>query len=344
MVFSEHTRADLLADELADAARVHTIPPGLDHEEPEQARRPTGLPDGFEAQPFLLQLGTDFKHKNRVFALELLSALRDGQGWDGRLVLAGTHVPHGSSREQERGVLAQAPSLAEAVVDLGPVDDAEKGWLMGQAAAVLYPSTYEGFGLVPFEAGTSGVPCVFAARSSLEEVLPAELAAIVPWDARQSAARVIELLQDSEARARHVGALAAARGRFRWSETARATVAVYREATIAPVPEARQLSRDELSRETEMRELVAAQERLSAQLAAEREHARGMYETLNTEVGSGLALIGPHGAMPEDLQRGLLALSANARISRPIFAALAALFRLARGIRPGRRDRSRSAD
>ncbi|HTQ69236.1 MAG TPA: glycosyltransferase [Solirubrobacteraceae bacterium] len=344
VVFSEHTRRDLLADELADAVRIHTIPPGLDHEEAEQARRPGGLADGFEARPFLLQLGTDFTHKNRVFALELLSALREGHGWDGRLVLAGTHIPHGSSREQEQGLLARTPSLAEAVVDLGPVADAEKGWLMGRAAAVLYPSTYEGFGLVPFEAGSSGVPCVFAARSSLEEVLPAELAAIVPWDAQLSAARVIELLQDPRARARHVSALAAARERFRWSETARASVAVYRETAIAPVPEARQLSRDELSRETETRELVAAQDRVSAQLAVERDHARSMYDDLNAEVGSGLALIGPHGAMPEDLQRGLLALSANGPVSRPIFAALAALFRLARAIRPGRRDRPPSAD
>ena len=79
---SEHTRADLLADELADAARS-TRPPGPRSRGARAGTPPTGLPDGFEAQPFLLQLGTDFKHKNRVFALELLSALRDGQGWMG---------------------------------------------------------------------------------------------------------------------------------------------------------------------------------------------------------------------------------------------------------------------
>ena len=182
---------------------------------------------------------------------------------------------------------------------------------------------------------------MFAARSSLEEVLPAELAAIVPWDARQSAARVIELLQDSEAR---VGTWARSRlpRAIPVERDGAATVAVYREATIAPVPEARQLSRDELSRDGDAR----AGRRTGKATCAARgrtRHARGMYE-LQHRGGSGLALIGPHGAMPEDLQRGLLALSANARISRPIFAALAALFRLARGIRPGRRDRSRSAD
>ena len=45
----------------------------------------------------LTRLGTDFLHKNRVFAMRLLASLREHHGWSGRLVLAGTHIPHGSS-------------------------------------------------------------------------------------------------------------------------------------------------------------------------------------------------------------------------------------------------------
>ena len=41
---------------------------------------------------------------------------------------------------------------------------------------MLYPTVQEGFGLVPFEAARAGVPCLFAAQTSLAEVLPREAA------------------------------------------------------------------------------------------------------------------------------------------------------------------------
>ncbi len=356
VVFSEHTRRELLSDELVDDDRVRLIPPGLDHRSRVYERAPDaelrapdtdpGAPDGDrgtapapapahvpEDTPFMLCLGTDFRHKNRVFALRLLDQLREHHGWDGRLVLAGTHVPYGSSRELEDELLAERPELREAVLELGSIDEQEKAWLMQRAAAVVYPSVYEGFGLVPLEAALSGVPCVFAPQSSLAEVLPAEAAAIVPWDPRASAARAYELLENPLTRTRQVEALSAVAEGFRWEQAAEATVEVYREALVAPVREAAALSRDEVVREHELRELIAAHDELVRRLVGEREHARGMYDELNAEVGSGLALIGPHGSLPEDLQRALLALGHRPRLSRPLYGALAGTFRAGRNVR-----------
>ena len=86
-------------------------------------------------QGFLLCLGTDFRHKNRVFALRLLAALREDHDWQGSLVLAGTHIPVGSSLELERAFLEEHRELREAVVTLGSVSEQEKAWLMGHAAS-----------------------------------------------------------------------------------------------------------------------------------------------------------------------------------------------------------------
>jgi hypothetical protein len=69
-----------------------------------------------------------------------------------------------------------------------------------------------------------------------------------------------------------------------------------------------------------------------------------MYDELNAEVGSGLALIGPHGALPDPVQRALLALAARPALSRPLFAVLAGVYdaarTLARPLKGLRRRRS----
>jgi glycosyltransferase involved in cell wall biosynthesis len=346
IVFSEHTRRELLCDALVEHERIRVIAPGLDHRSPAAPRRPAALDeDGHDAssdealEGFLLCLGTDFRHKNRAFALRLLAALRDRHDWRGRLVLAGTHIPHGSSRELEQAVLDEHPALGESVIDLGPVDEGEKAWLMARAGAVVYPSVYEGFGLVPFEAALNGVPCVFAPQSSLAEAAPQGSATILPWDPVGSADAAYPLLTDPEARSRHIQALVEAAGRLTWQASAEAMVELYREAAAAPVRDAATLSRDLVARE---HRLTAEHQVVVRRLIAEREHAQRMYDELNAEVGFGLSLIGPHGSLPDGLQRALLAISARPGLSRLVYGMPAGAFALARALsrlaRRGPRD------
>jgi len=339
VVFSDHTRRELLSDALVEDARIRVVPPGLDHRTPGEPRRPAALDDGRGerlAAGFLLCLGTDFRHKNRLFALRLLASLREDHDWRGSLVLAGTHIPHGSSLEIERAFLRERPELREAVLALGPVSEREKAWLIANAGAIVYPSVYEGFGLVPFESALSGVPCLFAPQSSLAEEAPQGTAAIVPWDPGASAAAAHALLTDAGARARHVAALAAAARGLTWEAAASAIVEIYREAAVAPVRDAATLSRDAVQRE---RRLSVVHEIEAARLIREREHAQRMYDELNAEVGFGLSLIGPNGTLPDGLQRALLALSARPALSRPLFGALSRAFLAARAL--GRAVRGR---
>ncbi len=180
---SREAADDALRNDLVDADRASVVYPGTDHRlhalrpAPERPRHLESLVD-----PFLVVLGTDYRHKNRLFALRLLDELRRPHGWHGRLVVAGPHVPYGSSAGDEAAFLVARPELASLVVELGAVREAEKRWLLEQAAAVLYPTVYEGFGLVPFEAAAAGTPCLFAPNTSLSEILPPELARLVPWD------------------------------------------------------------------------------------------------------------------------------------------------------------------
>jgi glycosyltransferase involved in cell wall biosynthesis len=313
--FSEHARADALADNLVDSASATVVPIGVDHQVLAQAgppRRPDRLGD--DDAPFLLCLGADLRHKNHGFAVKLLAALRVHHGWQGRLVIAGPAASCGS-----------APLAAgeEPVVALGPVAEEEKAWLLQHAAAVVYATLYEGFGLVPFEAASAGTACLFAAQASLAEVLPWRTATLVPWDPAASASASAPLLAPGPARSAHVDALRAAGVRYRWDETAVTLLRVYDEVLVAPPREARRAPRERLA----LQERLEQNEQLRA-LEWQRQLA------FREQIGSdGLGLVGPGGVLDAEDQRALLALMSRRPLRRPLLRAARSAYALAMRLR-----------
>ena len=318
--FSHHAAADALAEDLVEPSRVRVVYIGVDH----QALHATGAPQppqGAEAlaeRPFLLCLGTDFKHKNRVFALRLFEALREEQGWDGELVLAGPRVSGGSSAGEEAAYLATRPRLRDAVTSLPAVSEDEKAWLLDRCAAVLYPTTYEGFGLMPFEAADHGRPCLFASQTALAEILPSELATLVPWDASLSARRVSELLAKPQSVEDHVLAIRRAGARFTWQSTGESMVDVYRAAAASPVREASRLAGELLQVEAERQE-------------TERKYNE-LWESLTPEARTFVAPGGPLGPS----QHRALAAVVRRPLARRLLLGPATLAQRARNLRSGR--------
>ncbi len=215
---SDHAASDAVHEGLVERERTRVVPMVVTRDAPAQnARRPAGAPDG----AFLLTIGNDFRHKNRLFAIELLAELRE-RGWQGGLVLAGANVGPGSSRPEEAAYLSEHPQLAPFVHDLPAVTEAEKAWLYSHTTAVAYPSADEGFGLIPFEAARAGVPSLFAHQASLAETLPAEAAVLVPWDAAASAERALPLLGEGPQRERHLALVRTAAEHLGDTESVRA--------------------------------------------------------------------------------------------------------------------------
>ncbi|HEU0316218.1 MAG TPA: hypothetical protein VFR49_02745, partial [Solirubrobacteraceae bacterium] len=56
-------------------------------------------------------------------------------------------------------------------------------------------------------------------------------------------------------------------------------------------------------------------------------------EAAYVALGPARGLIGPAGAVPEDVQRALMALATRPRLSRPVFAAVERSFRTGRALR-----------
>jgi GT2 family glycosyltransferase len=295
---SDHAAKDAIGEDLIDPERARIVYNGVDHTESAPPGDPTPAPyaDALTQKPFLLCLGTDFRHKNRVFALRLLEALRDEQGWNGTLVLAGPRVTCGSSAGEEAAYLAKRPELARAVTALPAVSEAEKAWLMDHCAAVLYPSTFEGFGLMPFEAADHDRPCLFASQTALAEILPSELATLVPWDPSASAERVNHLLSLPASIEEHVRTVRHRGGHFTWQSTSESMIDVYRAAAAAPAREAARLGEELALVEAERKE-------------AERKYAE-LWRSLTPEAR---ALVAPGGPLTPAAQQSLAAV-----VNRPL--------------------------
>ncbi len=146
--------------------RIRSIPLGTEHLD---ANQPATVPAelmarGFTVGSFALCLGVNYSHKNRELARAAHEIVR-ARGFDLALVMAGASVPHGTTRVLEGRV---APSDATYV--LPEVSSAERNWLLRHASLVWYPTSAEGFGLVPFEAAAFGTPTVAVGFGPVEEL------------------------------------------------------------------------------------------------------------------------------------------------------------------------------
>ena len=175
-------------------------------------------------------LGANYSHKNRDLAIRVYSVLREQNPSLG-LVLAGVAVAEGSSRVLEAIELRDA----SGVVTLPDVTSEERNWLLRHASICLYPTSNEGFGLVPFEAARFGTPTVFTRVGPLAEVLDGVPVVASSWDPEELAACCQRLLDDPQLAEEQVAATLKCGSRYTWDETAARLVRAYRELLAQPV-------------------------------------------------------------------------------------------------------------
>ena len=230
---SESSRRDIVALWPELLPKIHVIPNGVDDEYLRAAPGPPGpaLQRAGVRQPYLLYLGGHVPRKRLDWALRTFARVADTGV---SLVICGLGQEPG-------GVIERlAPDLRSRVVLLPFVPEAEMPGLYLGAAAVLYPTEYEGFGLPALEAQAVGAPVLFSDVSSLTElqgpgshVLPAQ-----DLDAWASTARALIEQRRSGARPDE-RSRAWARG-YSWDACAARTLAVYADIAarrqLAPGP------------------------------------------------------------------------------------------------------------
>jgi glycosyltransferase involved in cell wall biosynthesis len=237
VTISEDVKVQVELERLpVDPQRLHAIPFGTEHltgEEPTEIPRELLLRGFIEGQ-FILVLGTDYAHKNRDLAIAVLAELRD-RGHSHTLVMAGPTVPHGSSRLSEIIRLQHGKPPIESEVYLLPdVPSAERNWLMRHADLVLYPSSAEGFGLVPFEAARFGTPTLFTRFGPLQEMAPDIPVAAEDWSPEALAAAADALLTDQAQARVQVESCLEAGAKYTWAATAERLTDLYRHVLAFP--------------------------------------------------------------------------------------------------------------
>lgn len=222
LTVSEAVRRDLAGFAPRQAGKVRVVPNGVGprflaavpESERERVRRAAGLDT-----PWVLFLGNDKPHKNLGGLLAAFARLVRA-GLPHRLVLAGG----AAERRAERAAAAAAAGVAERVVDLGVLPDADVLPLLAGASALAMPSFLEGFGLPVLEAQAVGTPVACSPRGGLAEAAGDAALFADPDDPEALADALLRLLTDEGLAAR-----LSARGRdraraFTW-EAAYATVA-----------------------------------------------------------------------------------------------------------------------
>lgn len=116
---------------------------------------------------YLLYAGTFSRHKNLGLVARALAELGSEYA-DVSLVLVG-RKDAGAFAEFEQ--LVASLGFSSRVLTPGYASREQLGALMSGAAAFVYPSRYEGFGLAPLEAMACGAPVVASNVASLPEVV-----------------------------------------------------------------------------------------------------------------------------------------------------------------------------
>jgi glycosyltransferase involved in cell wall biosynthesis len=181
--------------------------------------------------PFLLYAGNIRRHKNVPRLVEAFAVVREQLAAhpvyrDLRLVIIGDTI-------------SQYPAVRHSVIKsrveqvvrfLGFVPFETLRCFYESAAAFVFPSRYEGFGLPPLEAMACGSPVITSNVSSLPEVVGDAAVLVNPENVFDIARGIRDVLLNEHLREEMVRRGREQASRFSWERTARQVLEIYHEA------------------------------------------------------------------------------------------------------------------
>ena len=237
---TQNTRADLIQQFEVDGRKVHVVYNGVDDafrkklspEELERWRRDLGLPG-----PYVLFVGNpNHPRKNLDTMVQAYARARRIASFDAPLVCIGDRAGTEFKIRQRAANLG----IADQVRLLGHVAPEALPALYQGATLFLYPTLFEGSAMPVVEAMASGVAVITSNTPALKEAAEGYAHLVDPLDIEGMAKAISHTMSDPEHRTA-LARLGARRAEdFRWGQTARKTLEIYkaaiRERRATPAP------------------------------------------------------------------------------------------------------------
>jgi glycosyltransferase involved in cell wall biosynthesis len=227
LVHSEFVRQGVMERFGVGPDRVRLVPaavrlPDRPDVDPDDLRRRYGLPARWFVYPAIT-----YPHKNHVTLVRAFARVADRDG-DVALLLTGRAAGVEAALRHEIARL----DLDGRVVRPGRIPRDDLLALLAQAAALTFPSRYEGFGLPVLEAMALGTPVVASAATALPEVVGDAGRLVAPDDIEGWSDAMLAVLSGGERdRLAQAGLRRAAR--LSWAAAAEATSSAHRDALAA---------------------------------------------------------------------------------------------------------------
>lgn len=215
---SEFTKKTLIDKLKLPADRITVTP--LAPDDLTVTPAPINLP-----KPFLFYPAALWPHKNHRLAIEVLRHLSSAHP---NLHLVFSGVIKKKSLKAELDELVAQYRLTDRVHFLGFVSDEIVAWLYQNAAILIFPSSFEGFGMPILEAYRHGLPVVAARNTSLTEVAGDAALLCTTNSIEEFAAAIDKLLKDDKVKASLQPKMVEQLKKFSWDVTARKIMASWR--------------------------------------------------------------------------------------------------------------------
>lgn len=213
---SEYSRRDMARFYHMSADRIHVVPEGVDtrlfrpiDDEPALRgwrRRVLG-----EDVPFILYVGKPTKRRNLPNLLEAFARLRRERRLPHKLLLIGTALPGTSFADRISSL-----GIDDAVVTVPHAPHTEIALAYNACSTMIYPSSYEGFGMPVLEAMACGAPVIALNNTAIPE-FAGGVASLLPDASIATLARGIDDLLGDEPRRRQMRTDGPARAaRYDW--------------------------------------------------------------------------------------------------------------------------------
>lgn len=218
------TPSEYVKKDLARFARVRPAKITVTYEAADRIMEIAKPVEGLNLSPFIMYVGRPQPHKNLRRLMEAFSLLRQKTP-ELRLVLVG------KQDELYKRLADWAVSEhIRGVAFTGYVSEGQLKWLYRHAAAYVFPSLSEGFGLPALEAMVHGAPVVASNATCLPEVYGDAAHYFDPKNVLDMSNKIGEVINDPHFRRDLVEKGLIQAKKYSWAKTAEQTLAVYQKA------------------------------------------------------------------------------------------------------------------